>query len=114
MKPGRLPKNEDGTESHRIRPDDWVCVSCNELIFAKKDSCRKCGGTRETTGILAKDADWDKLVALVQATAPGSTKPKPPNVFATNMTPMALMNAQVSPQVVPPIVPQGSLGGHFS
>lgn len=32
------------------RPGDWNCPSCNELVFASRDTCRKCGAAKPKKG----------------------------------------------------------------
>jgi len=33
---------ESGSSQH-MRPGDWICPACNDLVFGKNDSCRRCG-----------------------------------------------------------------------
>eukprot|EP00930_Biecheleria_cincta_P055007 TRINITY_DN4137_c0_g1_i1.p1 TRINITY_DN4137_c0_g1~~TRINITY_DN4137_c0_g1_i1.p1 ORF type:complete len:1234 (-),score=279.37 TRINITY_DN4137_c0_g1_i1:435-4136(-) len=40
---GHYRETAGSSRSPRPRVGDWVCVTCNDLQFARNDACRKCG-----------------------------------------------------------------------
>merc|ERR1712194_277588 len=44
----------------RNKPGDWVCPSCNDLVFSKRDKCNKCGTdkTADVQIVGKKQGDW--------------------------------------------------------
>lgn len=68
----------DGKELHRIRPNDWLCPNCQELVYAKKESCRKCG-TPKALGTRMDDLDVEiikKIKPALDGTVPPHLVPK--------------------------------------
>mmetsp|Transcript_56423 Transcript_56423/g.157261 ORF Transcript_56423/g.157261 Transcript_56423/m.157261 type:complete len:600 (-) Transcript_56423:72-1871(-) len=55
-------------DQHRIRPNDWLCPNCRELVFAKKEQCRKCG-TPKASGIQMQKADMETLKEIAPVLA---------------------------------------------
>lgn len=39
-------KGGGGAPGQEMRPGDWHCPNCNDLVFAKNDACRRCGTPR--------------------------------------------------------------------
>merc|ERR1712039_644254 len=32
-----------GAAAKGLKPGDWICPTCGDLVYASRDSCRKCG-----------------------------------------------------------------------
>jgi hypothetical protein len=46
-----------GPPSENRVPGDWDCYACSEMNFARRESCRKCGGPKEV--------GWDIVLGLI-------------------------------------------------
>lgn len=79
-----------------VRPGDWICPRCSDLVFAKNDACRRCNTSRPTgsgmpggaNGYGSKTMDWGGPPAVAEAAYGGD--PRAPKGELTSG------NAQVS------------------
>lgn len=38
-----------GNNNQQMRPGDWICPRCSDLVFARNDQCRRCSTPRPTS-----------------------------------------------------------------
>eukprot|EP01115_Flamella_aegyptia_P001530 TRINITY_DN12519_c0_g1_i1.p1 TRINITY_DN12519_c0_g1~~TRINITY_DN12519_c0_g1_i1.p1 ORF type:complete len:183 (-),score=31.45 TRINITY_DN12519_c0_g1_i1:23-571(-) len=42
-----------------MKPGDWICPNCNDVIFASKSNCRKCNAPKPNNNApVLKPGDW--------------------------------------------------------
>eukprot|EP00746_Dinoflagellata_sp_MGD_P004127 gnl/MRDRNA2_/MRDRNA2_107986_c0_seq1.p1 gnl/MRDRNA2_/MRDRNA2_107986_c0~~gnl/MRDRNA2_/MRDRNA2_107986_c0_seq1.p1 ORF type:complete len:415 (-),score=64.20 gnl/MRDRNA2_/MRDRNA2_107986_c0_seq1:84-1328(-) len=50
-----------GSNGESMKPGDWICPDCGDLVFGKHDACRQCGAPKPnvaSNGQVSKPGDW--------------------------------------------------------
>merc|ERR1712194_233094 len=47
---GELPRPIDQVRVG-MKPGDWSCPTCGDLVFASKSACKMCGTTKQQAGV---------------------------------------------------------------